>query len=249
MGRQRKRRNRKGKMTGMAFLFFLLILAIAALIVVKAFVVKKVVVTGSTHHPEEVIEQWLLDDENSWSSLYVYFKYKFQEPRELPFVASMKVSLKSPQVLKIDVYEKEILGRVYIESLGQNAYFDKDGVVVEMSSEVIENVPKINGLDVKRIVLNEKLPIEGKSVLKNLLSLTQLLKKYQLEPESIKYGGEGNYTLKYGKLSVSMGQAQHFNEKVVRLSYLMPKLEGQKGTLHLESWTENTKDITFEKSG
>ncbi len=74
MGRQRKRRNRKGKMTGMAFLFFLLILAIAALIVVKAFVVKKVVVTGSTHHPEEVIEQWLLDGAAYMYILSINFK-------------------------------------------------------------------------------------------------------------------------------------------------------------------------------
>jgi len=118
-----------------------------------------------------------------------------------------------------------------------------------MSSEVIEHVPKINGLDVEKIVLNEKLPIKGKSVLKNLLTLTQVLKKYELIPDSIKYGEEGNYTLKYGKISVALGQAQNFNKKIVRLSYIMPKLDGEKGVLHLESWTENTTDITFERSG
>jgi len=37
-------------------------------------------------------------------------------------------------------------------------------------------------------------------------------------------------------------------KKILRLSYIMPKLEGQTGTLHLESWTEDTTDISFEKA-
>ncbi|MCI8300409.1 MAG: cell division protein FtsQ [Lachnospiraceae bacterium] len=247
MGRGRKRRKKKWKMAGLTFLFFLLFLAVGALIAFKVFTVEKLEVTGSERYSDEVIEEWLLDDEHSWNSLYVYFKYKFQEPKELAFVDSMELSLKSPHILKVNVQEKALLGRVYIDTMGQNAYFDKNGIVVEMSSEVIKNVPKINGLDVKQIVLNEKLPIKGKSVLKNLLALTQALKKYKLIPGSIKYGEEGNYTLKYGKISVNLGQAENFNEKILRLSYIMPKLEGEQGVLHLESWTENTTDITFEK--
>ena len=248
MRREMRRRKKKWKMIGLAFLFFLLFLAVAALIAFKMFTVEKVVVTGSERYSDEAIEEWLLNDEYSWNSLYVYFKYKFEEPGELPFVESMELTLKSPHTLKVEVQEKVLLGRVYIETLGQNAYFDKEGIVVEMSSEVIDNVPKINGLDVEQIVLNEKLPIKGKSVLKNLLSLTQILKKYELAPGSIKYGEEGNYTLKFGKISVALGQAQNFNTKILRLSYIMPKLEGEKGVLHLENWTENTTDITFEKT-
>ncbi len=249
MRKERRRRKKKWKMAGLLFLFFLLFLSVGALIVFKVFTVEKVAVTGTERYSDEVIENWLLDDENSWNSLYVYFRYKFEEPKELPFVETAKVTLKSPHTLKIEVFDKILLGRVYINTLGQYAYFDKDGVVVEMSSEVIEHVPKINGLDVEKIVLNEKLPIKGKSVLKNLLTLTQVLKKYELIPDSIKYGEEGNYTLKYGKISVALGQAQNFNKKIVRLSYIMPKLDGEKGVLHLESWTENTTDITFERSG
>ena len=65
----------------------------------------------------------------------------------------------------------------------------------------------------------------------------------------MKYGEEGNYTLQYGEIKVLIGQARNLNEKVVRLSHVLPGLEGQKGTLHLESWTEHTTDITFEKAG
>ncbi|GFI30472.1 cell division protein DivIB [Lachnospiraceae bacterium] len=249
MGRGKRKQKKRWKTIGLTILMILLFLAIAALIVINLFTVKKVKVTGNEHYSDEAMKDWLLDDEYSWNSLYVYFKYKFVEPREMPFVDSMEVFLKSPQTLEIKVYEKALLGRVYIDALGQNAYFDKDGFVVEMSSEVIEGVPMISGLDVEQIVLYEKLPIKGKDILKNLLSLTQMLKKYEQVPENVRYGGEGNFTLSYGEITVLIGQAQNLNEKVVRLSYIMPKLDGQKGTLHLESWTEHTTDIAFEKTG
>ena len=38
------------------------------------------------------------------------------------------------------------------------------------------------------------------------------------------------------------------SETVLRLSYILPQLEGMSGTLHLESWTENTTDISFKKN-
>ena len=250
MGRREKiRRKKRWKAIMTAVLILLLFLAIAALVVVKVFTVEKVKVKGNEHYSDKAMEDWLLDDEYCWNSLYVYFKYRFIEPKEMPFVDSMEVSLESPHTLKIQVYEKALLGRVYIDALGQNAYFDKDGFVVELSSEVIEGITVIKGLDVEQIVLYQKLPIKGENILKNLLSLTQTLKKYEQIPESIKYEEGGTYTLNYNGIKVLLGSAQNLNEKVVRLFHVLPKLEGQKGTLHLEGWTENTTDITFEKAG
>ncbi len=249
MEKERKRQKKKGKTAGLVFLSLLLFVGAGALVVFKVFTVEVVEVVGSERYEDDAIEEWLLDDEYSWNSLYVFLKYKFQEPKELAFVESASVSLKPPHTLQITVHDKELMGRIYIDTMGQNAYFDKEGMVVEMSSEEIKGVPKITGMDVDKIELYEKLPIKGNSVLRNLLSLTQILKKYEMTPKSIKYGTEGSYTLKFGKISVLLGQAEDFNAKVSRLSKILPKLEGQKGTLHLESWSENTTDITFEKSG
>ena len=69
---------------------------------------------------------------------------------------------------------------------GQNAYFDKDGFVVEISSEIIPGVTKINGLSVQTAELYKKLSIgENSKLLRTLLSVTQLLKKYERVPEVI----------------------------------------------------------------
>lgn len=246
--KEQRERKKRWKIRLAVVLIVLMFLALAALAAVKLFTVKTVKITGNDHCPEETVKEFILNDEYSWNSLYVYFKYKFVEPEPVPFVDTIEVSLSSPHVLNIKVYEKGLLGCVYMEALGQNAYFDKDGLVVEMSSEVIEDVPKITGLEIEEIVLYEKLPIKGKNILKNLLSLTQTLRKYELVPESIKYGKDGSYTVSYGGIKVLLGQAEHFNEKIVRMAYIIPQLKDLKGTLHLENWTENTTDISFKKA-
>ncbi len=140
MAKRRKKRKR-----WKAFLRLVLAVALLAgagtLVVTKVFTVEKMEIVGSEYYSDEAISEWLLDDEYSWNSLYVFFKYKFVEPREMPFVDSMDVSMKSPHVLQVQVHEKLLLGRVYIKALGQSAYFDKDGFVVEMSSEKIKKSP------------------------------------------------------------------------------------------------------------
>mgnify|MGYP000255413098 CR=1 FL=1 len=41
----------------------------------------------------------------------------------------MSISLDSPHTLHISVYEKGMLGYIYIPGINENAYFDKDGFV------------------------------------------------------------------------------------------------------------------------
>ena len=248
MIREKRKRKKKRKLFGLAFLTFLLLLAIAALVIVKVFTVEKVVVTGNEHYEDAVISEWVLNDEYSWNTLYVYLKYRFSEPEEIPFVDTMEITMKIPHTIEIHVYEKGLLGYVQLSSLGQNAYIDKDGFVVETSSEIIEGVPRISGLSVDSVVLYEKLPVKSKSVLKNLLTLTQTLKKYDLVPDHIVCGADKTYSLEYGNVRVLLGTAENFSEKILRLSYILPELDDLSGTLHLENWTENTTDITFEKN-
>ena len=194
MIREERRKKRKRKRIAITFLVLVLFLAGAALVVVKVFTVEQVEVQGNQLYDSKQIEKWVLNDKYSWNSLYVYLKYRFRKPEEIPFIDTMEVGLKVPHTITIEVYEKGLLGYLYIDSLGQNVYFDKDGFVVETSTDVIEGIPKITGLTCKQVVLYEKLDLAKKKSLKTLLSVTQTLKKYSLVPQSIDYGDGGNLT-------------------------------------------------------
>ena len=243
-------RKKKRKRNILIILALLVLLAGAGvLLVTQVFTVKKVNVVGNELYTDEQIEEIVLSDEYSWSTLYVYLKYRFFHAQKLPFVDTMEVSLQpaKPHELTVEVYEKGILGYLYISSIDQNAYFDKDGFVVETSQEVIEDVPKIEGLTCDSVILYEKLPLTNDTALKNLLSLTQLLQKYEIPAKRIKYEEvSGSMTVYSGKITILVGNADNLAQKIMRLQYILPQLEGKKGTLHLENWTSETTDIIFD---
>lgn len=54
----------------------------------------------------------------------------------------------------------------------QPEYFDKDGIIVESTSETLPGVPKIAGLSFGHIVLHQPLPVEDISVFNEILNLT-----------------------------------------------------------------------------
>lgn len=226
----------------------LFLLAVLAVVVVKVFTVEKVEVDGNKLYEDARIEEWVLNDDYSWNSLYVYLKYKFFETKEVPFIDTMEVTLESPHTLHVEVYEKGLLGYLYMDSIAQNVYFDKDGIVVEISTDMIEGVPQITGLSCGEATLYEKLALKNDNTLKTLLAVTQTLKKYNLVPTTIDCTASNDMKLTYGGVTVLLGDTDTLTEKVVRLEKIMPSIEGMTGVLHMEKWSPDTTDITFEKT-
>lgn len=247
MIKEQRRKKKRRKIGLMIFLIVVLLIAIAFLIIWNVFTVKKVKVVGNELYSSEQIEKMVLNDEYSWNSLYVVLKYRFKNTENVPFVDTMEVSLENPHSIQISVYEKGILGCFYIETIGQYAYFDKDGFVVETSTEEIPDVPKVTGITCEEVVLYEQLPLEQEGVLKNLLNLTQILKKYDLLPQEIHYDEKLEPTLTYYGSKVVIGSDEYLSQKIVRLAEILPQLSGLYGTLYLDTWTPNTTDIVYKR--
>ena len=248
MIKEERRRKKRRKIGLYILLILILLIAAGVFIVMNVFTVENVVVEGNELYSSTQIENMVLNDEYSWNSLYVDLKYRFVDIGEVPFVDTMEVSLDNPHTVHIKVYEKGMLGYLYINSIGQNAYFDKDGFVVETSTEVIDGVPKITGISCEEVVLYEKLQLENSDILRDLLNLTQTLKKYNLLPDEIQYDSNMEPMLYYGTIQVKIGSEDNLSQKVVRLSIILPQLDGLSGTLHLETWTPETTDIIWDRA-
>lgn len=248
MIKEERRRKKRRKIGLYILLILILLIAAGVFIVMNVFTVENVVVEGNELYSSTQIENMVLNDEYSWNSLYVDLKYRFVDIGEVPFVDTMEVSLDNPHTVHIKVYEKGMLGYLYINSIGQNAYFDKDGFVVETSTEVIDGVPKITGISCEEVVLYEKLQLENSDILRDLLNLTQTLKKYNLLPDEIQYDSNMEPVLYYGTIQVKIGSEDNLSQKVVRLSIILQQLDGLSGTLHLETWTPETTDIIWDRA-
>ena len=232
--------NLKWLLIGIAVLLavFLLLLAVGI------FRVKKVEVTGNSYYSEQEIKELVMDGHEN--SLYLLFLYSYLDGKEIPFVDSVELSLKSPGSMKIRVYEKTMIG--YVQYMGANLYFDKDGTVVESSDRVLEGIPCIRGLKFDTLTLYQPLDVENEKIFEILRSLTQMMKKYELAPDAINLQNEGKkIVLTFGNVRINLGTGNNMDEKAARIKTLLPDLEDKSGVLHMEEYTNETTNISFIK--
>ena len=130
--------------------------------------------------------------------------------------------------------------------LGKNVYFDKDGIVVESSTEEMEDIPLISGLHFDRFAMYESLNVENTKVFDTILEITQLLEKYELILDEIRFGNAGELNLQLGDVRIMLGTGDHLEEKIARLKQLEPDLLDKSGTLHMENYTDETTHISLE---
>lgn len=224
----------------------LILLVISGVMVIKyKFHVDKVTVTGNEHYTEKEITDLVMNGKYGYNSVYLYLKYHDKEVESIPFVEQTDIELVSPTEVKIQVYEKAVAG--YVEYLGHYLYFDKDGIVVESSTRQIEGIPFVTGLFFDHVVLHDKLPVENDSVFKMVLNITQLLTKYNITVDKIYFGNSDNITLYFSDVRVYLGTGDHIDEKINKLQYILPKLEGMSGLLHMENYDGEVGTFTFEK--
>ena len=243
--KQVKERKRKGKGFLAALVIFLLV-ALAAVGLISLSKIRKVEITGNSFYSEQEIKDRIITDRYSQNSLYLYLKYKYFEKEEIPFVDKIEVSLKGPGSVKIRVYEKSVIG--YVTYMGSHFYFDKDGVVVESSVDVKEDIPCISGVRFTSLAMYQKLAVEDDKIFSRILNITQLLKKYELSPDKIEFGTDLTLALYFGDVKVALGSSGDLENKMGRLHDIYSDLEGLSGTLHMENYTADSKFISFEKA-
>ena len=126
-------------------------------------------------------------------------------------------------------------------------YFDKDGIVVESSSKILENVRLITGINFDYIILHQKLPVENQQIFTILLEITQLIEKYQINTDKIYISTDFEISLTLDKVTVELGKSDDLAEKVKELKDLIPSLINEKGVLDMKQYNYGNSGYTFKK--
>ena len=227
----------------------LAILGVAGYMIISIFfVVKNVSIEGSTIYTDEQLSEMIFTDEHSKNSVYCWAKNKISPVEDIPFVESVTIDLVKPDTLKVSVKEKERTCRM-ADVTGMQVYFNSDNVVTEISDVVFDYVPEVvmEDVELSEETVGEKSPFKTKrnNELKNLIFC---LKEQGISVQGIRFTSEGSIFLAYQGININFGTSANTDAKVLRLKYILPQLEGQVGTLHLEDWSEGNRDIVFEKN-
>ena len=255
MGKKRKERYQK-KNTDRKPLFslrFKIILIVTALILVALiagysyindnYTINTVYVEGNVHYSDEEIIEKIMSGPLEKNSIFLNLKYQKQEVEDIPFVAAIEIEIISKDTVKNTVYEKTLAG--YVTYLGRYMFFDKDGTIVESSLMKTSGVPEVIGLTFDHVVKYEKLPVEEEGIFAEILDISQSLNKYELTADKIYFDDKYDVTLYFGDVRVKIGAGENIDEKFSKMKNILPRLEGKKGVLQMENYSEDTKTVSF----
>ena len=228
-----------------SLLFVLLFLLIGYLYIITNYTVTTVHVEGNIHYTDEEIMEMVMSGAYGDNSLLLALKYRDKGIDDVPFIQTMDVTIEARDTIRISVYEKALAG--YIAYLGQYMYFDKDGIVVEASTEKTAGIPQVTGLAFDHVILHEPLPVEKPEVFADILSITQQLDKYDMSADKIYFSPDYQVTLLFGDARVALGNDIYIEEKIMILQGILPNLLGKSGVLDMREFSEDTKSYTFEQ--
>ena len=247
-GQEEKLRFGRGKriLILSAILIVLLFLLIGGYeYIIHNYTITTVYVEGNVHYTNEEIMEMVMGGRYGNNSLFLSMKYRDKEMEEIPFIQAMDVSIEAKDTVRIIVYEKAMAG--YVSYLGRYVYFDKDGIVVETSTEKISGIPQVTGLQFDHVILHEPLPVENPDIFSEILNITQQLERYSMAADRIYFDSDYRVTLLFGEARVALGDSQYIDEKIMKLQYILPELAGKKGTLDMREYSDDTKSYSFEQ--
>lgn len=207
--------------------------------------VENVEVMESKYYSKEEVKEMVLRGPLASNSVLAPMLYSTDDVGDIPFVDGFRVSQISRDTIAVSVREKKPVGCIpYLDSY---IYFDRTGVFIESSLERDKTVPYFDGIQVNYVIKDEMLPIKGDTVLNTAVALATIFEKNDTVPDHIQFDSSYQISLLYGDITVQLGKDEFLEDKMARVIAILPKLAGQKGTLHLESVTDSVKTVTFER--
>ena len=199
--------------------------------------------TGNEKYTDEQLISLVFPDDVSRSTVFTYLREHFGKHEKIPFVEDYKLVFRSPSDVEVIVYEKSVVG--YVSYMNSRMYFDKDGIIVESTSETLPGVPKIAGLSFGHIVLHQPLPVEDISVFNEILNLTQVLSVNEVAVDEIRFNKEKEATLQIRSLKVELGSNSEMNGKLSELTDILRDYPDLSGTLYLDSYDESNANPMY----
>ena len=217
----------------------------ALIVFFSYYKVDSVEVRGTDHYTDEEVKSMVLRGPLASNSVLAPLVYSTTNTDDIAYVDGFKVTQLNRNTICISVKEKKTVGCIrYLDSY---VYFDRNGIFVEGSQNRDVTVPYFDGIQVNSIVMDEKLDIKGDTVLNTAVALSTIFQKNDMIPDHIQFDSSYSISLIYGDITVQLGKDENLEEKMNRVIAIMPKIQGKKGILHMESVSTDTNTFEEEK--
>lgn len=220
------------------------VVLIAALVFFVGFRVTKIQIEGNSYYSDEEIKKMVLDAPNAKNSILVMLTKTEEKTKDAQMIDGVVIKKKNRNTIVVQVKEKQMVGCINVK--GKYVNFDRQGIIQIITDEPLEGVPVIDGISVKEAKQGQKLKGINTKKLNTILSVGKMLEKSEQKPDRLIFNDMNQMVLYYGDVEVRLGDDENMDEKMNRLSGILPQLEGMEGILHLENITEDTAGVVFD---
>ena len=229
---------------GFKIAIVLLALVLGVIIYLNTFKLKEIKVSDCEYADEELIIALVEEKAYADNTLALCLSCKFKPIEDIPFVDKIEIDYLSKNSVSVTVYEKALAGCV--DYMNSYIYFDKDGIVLESSGNIMPDVPFIKGLEFDRWEVGKKLPIEDERKFKAILNVTQLIEKYELDIDGIKFTASNELVLTHDKITIELGEGEYLEIQMMNLGSILEGLEGKEGTLNMKDFDSENATASFK---
>ncbi len=229
---------------GYKIVIALSVVIVGVLAFLNTYKLQEVKVSECEYADEDLIVAIVKDEAFADNTLALILGYKLKPIEGIQFVDKMEIDFLSKNTVSVTVYEKALAGCV--EYMNSYIYFDKDGIVLESSSEMVAGVPFIKGLEFDSWEVGKKLPIQDERKFKAILNVTQLIEKYQLDIDGIKFTASNELVLTHDKITIELGEGEYLEVQMMNLGSILKGLEGKEGTLNMKDFDSENATASFK---
>lgn len=228
------------KILKIIFFIFIVVFALNMLLKVE---IKNIDIVGNRVVSDSQIITTIFESERDRSSIVFYIKSKFKKKKQIPLVNSYSIEWITPFSIVISVDENKAIA--FMKRDLKNIYFDKEGVIVDVSTERKPDLIEVIGVSFSNYERGEKIDIANKKIMKAILNISSYLQEHDLKAELIEIRSNENIQIYMGDIVADMGNTDNMEIKLLRLSDIYPEIVQYKGTLDLSKARENMIDEQY----
>ncbi|MCM1171037.1 MAG: FtsQ-type POTRA domain-containing protein [Clostridium sp.] len=212
---------------------------------ISTFRLTDIQVSGCNVVDEQIIIDAVRDTGYAKNTIWLYLGNKIKPIESIPFVAKIDIEYISKNKVAVTVYEKSIAGCV--EYMDSYVFFDKDGIVLDSAPETIDGIPCIQGMEFSEWEKGSSLPVKDESKFQSILTITQLIEKYKLDIDGIKFTAENEMILMHGNITIELGEGEYLAVQMMNLGSILDRLSGMEGTLYMKDFNSDHATASFSK--
>lgn len=197
-------------------------------------------VNGNDKIKDMEVLSCLFENEHERNPIYFYIRNKFFEKKSMKYVSDYDIEWKSPFSIAINISEKPSIA-FYKKEL-KNIYFDKDGIINEVSSERLNDVIEVSGVEFFNSEMGERVDLKDKKMLMAILNITSALKDSNLPVRFLEINKDDEITVFVGGITVVLGDVENMEIKLGRLNDIYKEVQNLSGVLYLSNARENMLD-------